>query len=152
MNYEEALREVPLSELFRKWFKKLKSKFYRKLFLWLKNKDEVSDLIQSVDIKEYYSGNREYRSLRVVNYGIPTDETWYCEEYMKEQIRITFKAGMHRGAKIDIRYIDIFPDSDDERRTQHRLNEFKKIIDQEFEKEYMSGQIFGANGKPINRQ
>lgn len=56
------------------------------------------------------------------------EEIWYSDEYLKSQIELSYRAGLHKGIKVEFHAITPM----DGRAVDNLVSEFKRRLDEEY--------------------
>ncbi len=65
-------------------------------------------------------------------------ETWYSADYIKQQIEIAYRSGMHKGARFEFHAIE--PVSKES--VENLVSEFKQRLNDEYQKSYVNGDVW----------
>lgn len=77
-----------------------------------------------------------------------TDELWYSEDYIKQQIEKSFRAGIMQGIRIDFHAIH----PRDEEHVERLFNQFWSRVDEEYEKRFNDGHVWGQVNRKKERK
>lgn len=66
------------------------------------------------------------------------EKTWYSEDYLKNQIKQAYKAGIHKGIRVE--FHSVVPM--DSKSVENLTGDFKNLVDEEYRKAYSNDEVF----------
>jgi hypothetical protein len=65
-------------------------------------------------------------------------ETWYSDEYIKQQMESAYRSGLHKGMKLQFHAVE--PQSSEY--AERLVGDIKRILDDEYQKSYNNSEIW----------
>lgn len=66
------------------------------------------------------------------------EEIWYSEDYLRKQIERSYRAGIHKGIRVQFHAVTpVNIDSVD-----NLINEFKRLVEEEYQKSFNNGEVW----------
>jgi hypothetical protein len=66
------------------------------------------------------------------------EEIYYSDEYLKRQIELSYKAGLHKGIKVQFHAVTPM----DGRAVDNLVSEFKRRLDEEYQISFSNSEVY----------